>query len=245
MDYKEVSKRLSKGEVEKYSLGIALVGNLVDTLRKQGLLPKRFARVEFIGEAITFTEEERKALVDDGAVPYLLTGETIKSQKSAKRRPFVEVADGYEVDGKNRLTEFPSRIMEVAIYPDPERFFVPNSFNKTTDQQIALVEQDAQFLRERLRQPKIGQILPEVSEVTEVLFKHVNATKVRILGKGYGKWSYIRTGTPTNKEGSYVASVGRWDRGGLYVNEWNRSISSTLLGAARWVVPLSISHMTK
>lgn len=249
MNYKEVSGGLSREEAEKYSQGIILVGSFVDSLQVQGLLPERFAQVlqvqnattiqtKVCGEHIVFTDEERKVLLDDGAVIYLPTGETIRAQKAASR-PF-----WYIVNGRNRLTEFPSRRIEVAIYPDLERFFVPYTFNKTTDQQIASIEADAQSLRERLRLPNIGEILPEASEATEVLFKHFDATNIRLLGQDYmhnGYWSYIRTATPINKEGSDVASVGRWDAdGGLHVDGWRRDESSVALWAARWVVPTGI-----
>jgi len=220
---------------------------LLIPFKKQGLLPKRFAQVqeltaqpEVLGEAIRFTDEEREALIGDGAVLYLPTGETIKAQKAA-RRPFWYITDGYKENGKNRLTEFPSRAIEVAIYPDPERFFVPDTSSKTTDQQIALVEQDAHALRERLGLPNIGEVLPEASEATEVLFRHFDATNVRILGQDYmkdGYWSYIRTNTPTNKEGSRVALVGGWDAGrGLRVPDWDRDSGHVGLRGARWVVP--------
>lgn len=247
MNYKEVSRGLPQEERDRYSQGIALMGSLADSLRKQGLLPKRFAQVqgvttrpEVYGEAVGFTDEERKALIADGAVIYLPTGETIRAQESAGR-PFGYVVDGYKVDGRNRLTEFPSRRIEVAIYPNPERFFVPDTFSRTTEQQIALVEQDARSLRERLGLPNIGEILPETSEATEVLFKHFDTTNVRLLGQDYikdGNWSYIRTSTPTNKKGSRVAYVG--DCGadtGLFVDDWRCDWGRVGLGAARWVVP--------
>lgn len=195
---------------------------------------------EVLGEAIRFTDEERAALIGDGALLYLPTGETIKAQKAA-RRPFWYVNDGYKEGGKNRLTEFPSRAIEVAIYPDPKRFFVPETASKTTDQQIVLVEQDAHALRERLGLPNIGEVLPEASEATEVLFKHFDATNVRILGQDYmknGYWSYIRTNTPTNKEGSHVALVGDWYADdGLHVLDWDRDYGDVRIHAARWVVP--------
>lgn len=251
MDYKEISRGLPKEEAERYATGIKLANKFFDSLEAGGFLPKRFTKPvvddlsvqpDVSGEAVTFTDEERKALLDDGALLYLPTGETIRSQKSAKR-PFWYITNGYKADGKNRLTEFPSRRIEVAIYSDPERFFVPDSFSKTTDQQIALVETDAHSLRERLGLPNIGEILPEASEATEVLFKHFDATSIRLLGQDYirirdGYWSYIRTSTPTNKVGSNVACVGRWDAGnGLYVGDWIRDKSDVNVGAARWVVP--------
>lgn len=135
MNYKEVSRGLPQEELERYSQGIALMGNIADVLQKQGLLPKRFAQVQqsqevtttqtdFYGKPMVFSEEEKKTLLADGAVIYLPTRETIKSQKAAKR-PFRYIFNSQEVNDRDRLTDFPSRPIEVAIYPDPEKFFVP------------------------------------------------------------------------------------------------------------------------
>ena len=227
MNYKEVSRGLSETEAEKYSLGITLMGNFADDLRKQGILPKRFKQPEVFGKALTFTDETRRALLNDGAVIYLPTGETIKSQRDAKR-PFAYLPEGFKVNGRNRLTEFPARKIEVAIYPDPEKFFVPDTFNKDTDRQTVLIEQDADSLRKRLGLENITEILPEASEATEVIFRYFDKTAVRLLGRDYmrdGHWSYIRTATPTNKEGSFVAYVGCWSDGiGLHVYDWFRAM---------------------
>ena len=219
MNYKEVKRGVLTDEATRYSQGIALVGNFVDPIK--------------------FTDQERRVLIGDGAVLYLPTGETIKGQREAGR-PFWNITDGFIRAGKNRLTEFPSRRIEVAIYPDPERFFVPDTSKKTLDQQIALIEHDAQSLRERLGLSNIGEIIPEVPEVTEVLFRHFDATKVRILGPDYRRdryWSYVRTSTPTTRLGSRVAFVGYLSvEVGLDVGSWDRGDMS-FLHAARWVVP--------
>ena len=187
----------------------------------------RLSDPEVPGKILTFTDKERKALTDDGAVIYLPKGETIRGQKSA-RRTFWYITDGYKEGGKNRLTEFPSRRIEVAIYPDPEKFFVPDTFNKDTDRQTVLIEQDADSLRKRLGLENITEILPEASEATEVIFRYFDKTAVRLLGRDYmrdGHWSYIRTATPTNKEGSFVAYVGCWSDGiGLHVYDWFRAM---------------------
>ncbi len=170
-------------------------------------------------------------------------GETIRGQKDAGR-PFWYIANGYKVDGRNRLTEYSSRIIEVAIYPDPERFFVPDTFNKTTDQQLALIDQDAHSLREKLGLEGITEILPEASEATEVLFRHFDTTDVRLLGEDFirdGYWSYIRTCTPTSAGGSSLADVGCWGADdGLDVGDWYRGRGGVNVGAARWVVPTGI-----
>lgn len=117
------------------------------------------------------------------------------------------------------------------------------SFNKTIEEQIALIEADAKSLRERLGLQNIGEILPEASEVTEVLFKHFDATlNVHIFGKDYkhsNYWRYIRTCTPTNKTGSFVAHIGLW-AGEVGIGDWERYERSVLIGAARWIVPTEI-----
>lgn len=193
-------------------------------------------------EVRRFSQEERKALLGDGAVIYLLTGETIRDQREDKR-PLWYVVGGYSEHGKNRVLDFPSRLIEVAIYPHPEGFFVPGSFGKTTDGQDSLLVQEAEGLRKKLRVGGITMIRPEASEATEVFFKHFDAAGARLLGKDYmdkanGYWRYIRTNTPTNLVGSSLASVGRWHAdSGLLVDGWPRDEGRVLLGVARWVVP--------
>ncbi|MDO8429070.1 MAG: hypothetical protein Q7S88_00385 [Candidatus Daviesbacteria bacterium] len=188
-------------------------------------------------ETVTFIDQEREALLGDGAVLYLPAGETIRGQIEAGRE------FGYVFNGGERLLDFPSRRIEVAIYPDPERFFVPGSFNKTTDKQDALMEQDAESLRKRLCLGGITMVRPEAPEVTEVIFKHFDATQVRLLGKDYmeqagGYYPYIRTSTPTNKTGSVLADVGHFAAGyGPHVGDWHRDDRDVFLAGARWVVP--------
>ncbi len=195
---------------------------------------------EVVTKLVKFSDEERRVLISSGAKLYLPRGETVKAQLAASR-PFSDITHGYQENGRNRLSEFPARPIEVAIYPQPENFFVPDSLNKTTDEQIALIETDAQLLREELGLPNITEVLPEVSEATEVLFKHFISTGMRILGNEYttdGKLSLIRTSTPINEDGSDVAYVGAWDRyRGLSVGGWYRNQSYNLISVARWVVP--------
>lgn len=227
--------------------------NQIDFGRRKGYLRVRLPRVtqedparpqpETPTNPVTFTEQERETLVADGAVLYLPTGETIKDQRAAGRK-FWHVADGFKEGERNRLTEFPSRRIEVAIYPGPERFFVPGSFNKTTDQQDVLAQQDAEEIRKRLGLENIGIVRPEASEVTEVMFKHFDTTKARLLGETFreqasGYLPYIRTNTPTNKSGSNLASVGYFSADdGPRVDDWYRDVHRVFLAAARWLVSM-------
>ncbi len=245
MNYKETPRVASKEEQEQYATGIKLASDFVDSLHRRGLLPKRWTKVpeptplqhETPVVVETFTDQEREALINDGAVLYLPSGETIRGQREAGRQ------FGYVFNGGERLLDFPARRIEVAIYPDPERFFVPGSFDKTTDKQDDLMAEDAESLRKRLGLEGIGMIRPEASEVTEVMFKHFDETQVRLLGKDYmkqagGYYPYIRTNTPANKSGSNLASVGCFGAdSGPDVDDWNRGPHYVFLATARWVVP--------
>src|SRR3989344_5778047 len=99
-----------------------------------------------------FSDKEKHVLEGDGAVVYALTGITIPAQEAArreKRKP----SFWYIVEAGDRLTVLPSRTIEVAILPDPERFFVPYSFGQNIDTQERLASADVRILRVRLKLP--------------------------------------------------------------------------------------------
>lgn len=207
---------------------------------------------------VSFTDKERKALKDDGAVTYLLSGETIADQKSAGR-PFGIFADpGYIVRKRNRLTEFPSRRIEVAVYPHPEKIIIKGSSNKTLQEQRGILKEDEDSLKKQLGLP-IEEILAEAPEISQVLFKHFDATGDRLLGPDSflpnrfpnenGLYDLtlpdlVATCTPLSKKPSSTAVVGRWYRDnkvGIYNNlniyrRENNETTSTV-GVIRWVVP--------
>lgn len=191
-----------------------------------------------------FTDEEKEALRTDGAVIYLLHGETILSQKESQRAKG-KPSFGYVVDAGERLLVLPSRKIELAIYPDPEKFFVPQSFNKSVKKQEEVVAQDARDLRERLNLTGISEIIPdEAATLSEIVFQHLDATGVWLFGKEYAAaqgldWVYGRTKNPTNASGSHVASVGDADPDdGLGVDGWLRGDGRHRVGALRLVVPI-------
>lgn len=191
---------------------------------------------EQLSEPLTWSDEEKEVLIKDGAVLYLPTGETINGQKQ-NNRPFWYVAGGYVIDGRNRLLDFPSRPIEIAIYPDPERFFVPGSFDKSKAAQEDLLKEDCDQLRKRTGLENLDQILPEASEATERIFNYFDEIRIRLLGKDYG-YRWLRTNTPTNQSGSGFAGVGGFlDADGLVVGDFRRDGGRPALGAARWVVP--------
>lgn len=197
-------------------------------------------------DTVAFTDQEKEALKHirkTEPVFYLPTGETIRSQQG-NRRMNVYPAGYEEEDGTNRLLDYPSRKIEVAIWADPkkpEEFFIPGSFNKTTDQQDKLRAKEAEKLSKKPGLSGITIIRPEASEVTEVMFQHFDKTGVRLLGQDWvkdGYWRYIRTNTPTTKFGSSLAHVGSFGAGGgPGVGDWGRDKGRVRIGVAFWVVP--------
>lgn len=185
----------------------------------------------------TFTIEERIALFEDGAVIYL---PEIPQRETVRALPEAEISLWPFTDDGDRSFALRARILEVAIYPDPERFFVPDSFKKHAVKQEKLVQKDAENLRKRLGLEGITEVLPQDSEVREVFSKH-NVTGVRLLGE-----NYIRTVNLTYRSRSSfdVANVDSWveefgvygygDVHGLGVR---RRYPHPQVGAARWIVP--------
>ena len=192
----------------------------------------------------SFTQEEKEALINDGAVIFELQEETISSQieaQKAKSKPLF----GYMVDAGEMLTAKPSRRIQVAVYPDPDKFFVPNSFDKSVTKQEERVAQDAQDLRQRLNLSQVTEIIPgEAATLTEIVFKHWDATDELLFGKKYATAQgldlvYGRTKNPTNSSGSDVALVGDADPArGLDVDGWARDGGNHALWAVRLVVPI-------
>lgn len=190
-----------------------------------------------------FCDEEKRVLVDDGAIIYGLTGETVNSQKisqRAKEKP----SFWFVTSGGERLVGRPSRLSEVAIYPDPEKFFIEDSGSKNLADQGGLVEKDGESLRSRLGLEGITVVIPdEVSTLTEVTFKYLDETGNWLFGEKYAKahdldFIYGRTKNPTNASGSSVAVVGRARPvSGLYVNYWDADGGNRHVWAVRLVVP--------
>lgn len=203
-----------------------------------------------IVEALTlrerFTDAEREALIADGALVYTPTGETITAQRESQAKKG-KPAFRYVVEAGERVLAVPSRQVEVAIYPAPDRFFVPGSFNKNVKQQDELVAQDAADLRKGLGLEGVDELIPnEASTLTAITFQHLDATGKWLFGQEYAaaqglSYVYGRTKNPTNSAGSFVAFVGGANPGyGVSVDGWRRDDGVHCVGAVRMVVPIEI-----
>jgi len=155
-----------------------------------------------------FDKEEKNILAGDGALILELGCETLR-QLRVNGKPFLHLTDGGE-----KLLDTPTKLTEVAIYPQPSRFFVQNSNWKNFDRQICMVYEDGMLLRRRLRLPTVTQIMPEAVDLAQIIFKYPEVVKSLSAGQ-YGDRE-IRTVTPV-KTGSdvYTARVKILDESGL------------------------------
>lgn len=186
----------------------------------------------------TFDDQEKEVLVNDGAVIYLPEGYTINIQRVREIGTYFWNV----IHETPRLTDFPPRRIEVAIYPDPERLFISDSFNKNVAQQDRLIEQDTEYLRRKLRAEGLIMWRPEASEVTEVMYKHFRETGVNLLGADFmrrgGRYGpSVRTSTPT-KFGRFAVVSGSFRKGdGPQILDSYPQESNNNLGVIRWIVP--------
>lgn len=222
---------VSQWITEDGDIPLAPIVNLVETKP----IPQEFR---------PFTDQEKQALLKDGAHFIDLTGETIEDEQGSGR------LFGYIINGGDRLLKAPSINAQVAIYTDPKRFFVPNSGNKDLAAQEKLVEKDGQELRERLglKDEGVDVIIPDqASTLTELTFKYLDETTqkgkgVWLFGPDYAaaqglSFVYGRTKNPVNESGSYVADVGDARPGrGVFVSDWLRGYGFDNVLVVRLVV---------
>jgi hypothetical protein len=190
-----------------------------------------------------FTDEEKKILLEDSAEIYLPTGLTILAQIDAQR---VKGKPSFWrlIDGGNKLVNAHSRKIEVAIYPDPNKFFVPDSFSKNLKTQEEKIAKDAQTLRDRLKLQGVTEIIPDrASTLTEVVFQHLDKTGVWLLGGDYAAVHGLDFVNARTKNSTRfitdVAHVGiAHPDGGLYVSDMRVNRGFYTVGVARMVVPI-------
>jgi len=232
----------------EHKRGVKLVNSFVKSLEKQGLLPHQFPKKDTVAfgskkelskssETFVlqpFTNEEKKTLKKDGYLIYPFTLKTIKTQKEAGKPLWHVIDTGPEFEAVT------SMVGQVAFYPDPRRFFIPESNNRSLEEQLKMIEEYGKDLRQRLDLPdNIQAVMGHVPDYTQLAFTYLEKTGEYLFEGKYG-YNYARTKTPTS--GSNVASVGGSGAGlGLRVLDCDRARGSNLLFA----VPLVVSIKTR
>lgn len=179
---------------------------------------------------IGWSEREKEILKNDGALIYRPNGLTIRGQRIAGRRIYYHVRNP-------RLLDCPSRQIEVAIYPAPDRFFVPGCFERRVRDQRQLLRDDAESLRRRLSINNLDEIIPEAADFVEVFHQHLDITGKRLLGVNYD-FASVRTDTPVlskPNEHRFAVIQDETKVNCLYIygsGWWRNNV-----GVARWLVP--------
>lgn len=62
MNYKEVAREISGADAERYVKGIRIMGDLADSLRRQGELPEKFSEIEVSPKTDELQPEREKGL---------------------------------------------------------------------------------------------------------------------------------------------------------------------------------------
>lgn len=158
-----------------------------------------------------------------------MTGESIKTSRGHGRPLWSTWHNRYP--DFEALTSIHS---EVAIHPDPKKFFLPNSQSKIFDQQEKMITEHSAKVGKTIH--GVEAIMGEVADYIELTFQHLDKTGERLFGEKYG-YNYTRTKTPTF--GSSVAYVGYFSAdGGPGVVHWIRGSRFGDVGVAPLVVPV-------
>jgi hypothetical protein len=179
----------------------------------------------------TFSDESRKALEDRGFVIYGLQGESIISLRDSGRK--------FQSDWHRSYHEFEARtskLSQVAINPNPDKFFIHGSNNKRLNTQEEMI---AKFSKELTsgsnRVNGVRAIMGGAADYVELTFRHFDTTQSDLFGPDYN-YKYTRTDTPTN--GSNVAIVGHFSVDyGLRLDVWLRDRGNANVLAVPLVVP--------
>lgn len=233
-------------ELKPKTHGNHIIGNLQTLFRGH---PEKSTGAEKLTLRDKFTDEERRALVNDGALIYETTGKFMFDQSKLRTDRGLPGIHSHGLrDGAISLRD--ATKSEFAIYPDSTRFFVPNSFNQTLKRQEELVAKDAVGLRLQLQLPKVTEIIPDaVSTLTDIVFQHFDATGEWLFGEQYARsqgheWSYIDgiTHDFTNLSHTEVAIVGSAGPWGLCQDTQPINEGSFNIGAVRLVVPINTKN---
>ena len=131
-----------------------------------------------------------------------------------------------------------SRPTQIAIFREPEKFYVPESNNKSLKEQEQLLEVDeAEVIRKSWGIGGLKLVIGDVATHPGLVFAYFDKTggKIKLHGEYYG-YRQVRTDTPT--VGSRVAGVGYfYGVDGLYVDGWRRDVGYVHVWAVRLGVP--------
>lgn len=160
--------------------------------------------------------------------------ETSLARLVSARKPFNYIVHQYSDEFMN-VTSRPS---QVVIFPEPEKFYVPESNNLSLADQRSLQAVDTQeILKKKWGIGGVEEVIDNVATHSGLFFAHFAKTggKVRLHGEDYG-FRFARTETPT--VGSRVASVGHFHADdGLFVGHWCAGYGANDLWAVRLGVP--------
>lgn len=158
--------------------------------------------------------------------------ETSLNRLVGERKPFWYIVSRDD----ERFMSVLSRPSQVAIFPEPERLYVPNSNRKSLEaQKRRLAEDVEEEIKGKMHIGGVNMIIDNVATHAGLVFAHLGHTGARLHGKAYG-YNYARTETPT--VGSPVAHVGSFHEvDGLRVARWYRVHGHDSVWALRLVVP--------
>lgn len=224
---------LHRAQAKKDPKAIARAEALVSIVRSiklDGFEDVPFPKSETPAEVKRFDPESRKALTKEGHTIYQIGGQSIAILRDAGR-PFWSTWHKDYPD----FEALTSRYSEVAINPNPDKFFLPKSNNVTTDEQLEMIAEYSRKLQRRLKDQTFEAIMGQAPDYVELAFSHLDATGDRLFGEKYD-YNYARTQTPT--VGTNVAYVGYFHAdGGLDVRHWRRDRRDSGVFASPLVVP--------
>lgn len=222
LEHWELQKR-QKGETEAANKARVLLEQYGDEP-----LPTQEVAVE----TKRFSPDLAKSLEKKGFRIYTLTGQSIRSEREAGRKFWSTWHRDYP-----KFEALTSIHSEVAIDPNPDKFFIPKSNNQTLDQQLEMVADHSRKLQKSLTS-EVQAVMGQSPDYVDLTFSHLTTLKDikdRLFGEKYG-YNYARTQTPTVE--SVVASVGDFGAAyGLSVSRWHRAGGYGVVFVAPLVVP--------
>jgi hypothetical protein len=197
-----------------------------------------------------FGKKEQEALLKDGALIYQLNEHSMFEQYELGA-PLDET--WYEYEGMSKIARLSPRRIQIALYPDPKNFYIPDSEAKTLAEQEMLAQQESILLRQRLGVDGIEIPVPkEPAILTEAIWKHKENTGEWLLGKEYG-YKTIRTtqrfpeirvdvingGVMSLGPSLFTATVRifRMEPPMIHVGAFMHESSASNVAAARWIFP--------